>query len=299
MPIESSHTRGQHLLAASALAMAGSLWGTGFLFGKLAMQEMTVSENVAFRFVASAVALIPVVIRYWKPYRGKELMLLLFASIIGIPVQFLIQFQGLKLTTVSHASLIVGVLPILLAGASAIFLHERIRGLEWGALVLSAIGAILIALSGGTARSGPSPSLHGDALVLLSMIAAVAMILCTKRLIASHGALAVTATTIILGTIFLLAWVELTKPLRFHFSAVAWGSAAAQGLLATAGAYLFWNWGLSHMPASNAGVFLNLEPVVGTVLGVIILHERLGLTAILGGLLIIAAAVYLSLRTQS
>src|SRR5438270_14009248 len=137
MPIESSHTRGQHLLAASALALAGSLWGTGFLFGKLAMQEMTVSENVAFRFVASAVALIPVVIRYWKPYRGKELMLLLFASIMGIPVQFLIQFQGLKLTTVSHASLTVGVLPILFARPSAIFPHDRFRCCGWGGLGFS------------------------------------------------------------------------------------------------------------------------------------------------------------------
>ena len=122
------------------------------------------------------------------------------------------------------------------------------------------------------------------------------MILFSKRLIASHGALPVTAATITLGTIMLLAWVELSRPLRFHFSAAAWSAAIAQGLLATAGAYLFWNWGLAHMPAARAGVFLNLEPVVGTVLGVVVLHERLGKLAILGGMLIIGAAIYFSLR---
>lgn len=296
MPIQLTHTRAGHLLAASSLAIAGSLWGTGFLFGKFAMREMTVSENVAFRLATGAIVLIPVVIRFWKPYRGKELALLLFASVIGMPVQFLIQFQGLELTTVSHASLIVGVLPILIAVSSAFFLHERLHGLEWGALGLSALGAVLIAVSGGAKGSGPRASMHGDALVLLSMFAAVVMVLCSKRLIASHGAMAVTATTIIVGTIFLLIWVESTSPLRFHFSASAWGSAVAQGLLATAGAYLCWNWGLSHMPASNAGVFLNLEPVVGTILGVIVLHERLGMTAVLGGLLIIGAAMHFSLR---
>ena len=94
-------------------------------------------------------------------------------------------------------------------------------------------------------------------------------------------------------------WVELTQPVRFHFSPTAWGAAFAQGLLATAGAYIFWNWGLSHMPAARAGVFLNLEPVMGTVLGVAILHERLGQTAILGGLLIIGAAIYFSMRPQT
>jgi drug/metabolite transporter (DMT)-like permease len=285
-----------HLLAASSLALGGCLWGTGFLFGKIAMNEMTVSENVAFRFLSGAVVLSPIVIRSWKPYRGKEFWILLLASVTGIPVQFLIQFRGLQLTTVSHASLIVGVLPVLLAASSAVVLHERLRGVEWGALSVSALGAGLIAVSSKDSGSGSGPSLHGDLLVFLSMFAAVVMVLCSKRLIASHGALPVTATTIILGTILLMVWVELTRPVRFHFSAGGWGAAVAQGLLATAGAFLFWNWGLGHMPASKAGVFLNLEPVVGSVLGIAVLHERLAHTAILGGLFIIGAAVYFSVR---
>ena len=278
------------------LALSGCLWGTGFLFGKIAMNGMTVSENVAFRFLTGSIVLVPIVLRSWKPYRGRELWLLLVVSVIGVPVQFLIQFQGLQLTTVSHAALIVGVLPVLLAATSAVFLHERLHGLEWAALVVSAMGAVLIALSARQGGSGPRPSLHGDLLVLLSMFAAVAMILCSKRLIASHGALPMTAVSIILGTIFLLVWVEITHPIRFHFSPGIWGAAAAQGLLATAGAYLCWNWGLSHMPASKAGIFLNLEPVVGSILGILFLNERLGSMAVLGGALIIGAAVYFSLH---
>jgi len=289
-------SKARHFVAAIALALAGCLWGTGFLFGKMAMAEMTVSENVAFRFLAGALALSPIVLRRWSPYRGSELAMLLFGSFIGIPVQFLIQFQGLQLTTVSHASLIVGALPILLAATSALFLKERLGRLEWAALGLSTCGAVLIALSGADASAGPKPDWHGDLLVLLSLCAAVAMILCSKRLMATHGALEVTATTIVIGTGMLPAWVELWRPLRFHFSPAAWGAAVAQGLLATAGAYLFWNWGLAHMPASRAGVFLNLEPVVGTVLGVLVLHESLGKMAIVGGMLIISAAVYFSLR---
>ena len=286
----------RHLLAASSLALAGCLWGTGFLFGKIAMTEMTAPENVAFRFLSGAVLLSPIMIRTWKPYRGKELWILLIASVIGIPMQFLIQFRGLQLTTVSHASLIVGVLPVMVAASSAVVLHERLRGIEWAALALSALGAVLIALSSRGSGSDAGPSLHGDLLVFASMFAAAVNVLCSKRLIATHGALPVTATTIILGTVLLLGWVELTTPVRFHFSPGAWGAAVAQGLLATAGAYLFWNWGLGHMPASKAGVFLNLEPVVGSVLGILVLHEQLAHTAILGGVFIIGAAVYFSVR---
>src|SRR5438477_772226 len=107
----SSNPTASHAMAVAALALAGSLWGTGFLFGKIALAEMTVSEDVAFRFLAGAIALFPIVLRHWKPYRGRDLGILVLASAIGIPVQFLIQFHGLQLTTVSHASLIVGALP--------------------------------------------------------------------------------------------------------------------------------------------------------------------------------------------
>ncbi|HLV86957.1 MAG TPA: DMT family transporter [Candidatus Sulfotelmatobacter sp.] len=290
------HHRFRHILSVTSLALAGSLWGTGFLFGKIALTEMTVSENVAFRFVAGAVALLPFVVRRWTPYRKSEWGMLLIASFIGTPVQFLIQFRGLQLTTVSHASLIVGALPVLLAATSAWFLRERLRRLEWGVLALSALGAVLIAVSGFQNTSGPRPSWQGDALIFVSLLAAVVMILYSKKLIKNHDSLQVTVSTIMIGTVMLLGWVELRHPVRFRFSAGVWGAAAAQGLLATAGAYIFWNWGLAHMPASRAGVFLNLEPLIGTLLGVLILHERLGVTAVLGGLLIVGAAVYFSIR---
>jgi len=286
-------------LAFVLLALAGCLWGTGFLFGKIAFREMSVSENVAFRFMVGSIALSPILIRRWKPYRARDWGVLLVASAIGVPVQFLVQFKGLQLTTVSHASLIVGVLPVLLAVSSAVFFAERLHLLEWGALALSAAGAIFIALSSRDAVGGPRPSIAGDLLVLVSMFAAVAMILCTKSLIAEYDALQVTATMIVAGTVMLFAWVEVTSPLRFHFSVNAWVAVVAQGLLATAGAYLFWNWGLARVPASRASVFLNLEPVVGSMLGVLLLHERLGMMALLGGIFIVGSAVYFSVRPHS
>jgi drug/metabolite transporter (DMT)-like permease len=77
----------------------------------------------------------------------------------------------------------------------------------------------------------------------------------------------------------------------------AWLALAASGLLCTATTTLLWNWGLTQVPASQAGVLLNLEPLMGSLLGVFVLGERLGTTAWIGGGLILAAAV--TLTTQS
>jgi drug/metabolite transporter (DMT)-like permease len=283
-------------LASLALAFAGCLWGTGFFFGKIAFREMSVTENVSFRFVCGSVVLLPFLWRKWKPFCRRQLAMLLVASVVGIPIQFLIQFKGLQLTTVSHASIIVGTLPMMLALGSTVFLHERLNRVEWGILLLSALGALLIALSGLPLRAGPQTTTQGDLLVWVSMIAAVGMILISKRLFNTHDPLQITASMIVAGTVILLVCAEIWQPLRFQFSAKAWMAVGAQGGLATAGAYLCWNWGLARVPASRSAVFLNLEPIVGTLLGLVFLHEMLNLTAVLGGTMILGSAVYVSRR---
>ncbi|PYX05865.1 MAG: hypothetical protein DMG88_20155 [Acidobacteria bacterium] len=52
--------------------------------------------------------------------------------------------------------------------------------------------------------------------------------------------------------------------------------------------------GLARVPAARAGVFLNLEPLVGTLLGVVILGESLGVFGVLGGAMVLFAAAYFS-----
>jgi len=58
---------------------------------------------------------------------------------------------------------------------------------------------------------------------------------------------------------------------------------AASGILCTATTTLLWNWGMTQVPASQAGVLLNMEPLMGSLLGVLVLHERLGGLRTLGG----------------
>jgi drug/metabolite transporter (DMT)-like permease len=86
-----------------ALATAGSLWGTGFLFGKVALSEMPVATMVLFRFVFACAGLLPFIFFARPRFGGTEWGWVLAASGLGVPVQYLVQFKGLSLTTVSHA----------------------------------------------------------------------------------------------------------------------------------------------------------------------------------------------------
>lgn len=285
-------------LGYAACAGAGSLWGTGFYFGKLALAEMTVSHMVLYRFLFAAIGLLPAAILNRARLTPREWRLLLAASFLGIPLQFLIQFKGLSLTTVSHASLMVGTMPVILALGATLFAGERLDGIGWLALIGSTIGAALIVLGGTHSSSGHGPTLAGDLLVVLSLSIALGWILLNKKLLAAHSAIVVTAYGILAGTAMLLPWVLAVDgpPPVLHVSTRAWLALAASGLLCTATTTLLWNWGIHHVPASRAGVFLNLEPALGSVLGVELLGEHLGPYAWIGGAMILAAAVTLTTR---
>jgi drug/metabolite transporter (DMT)-like permease len=83
------------VLPLGALALAGSLWGTAFLFGKIAFREMSVSQNVALRFCFASAVLLPVLFRRTRHFTCRDFGIMLTASVVGIPLQFLVQFKGL------------------------------------------------------------------------------------------------------------------------------------------------------------------------------------------------------------
>jgi drug/metabolite transporter (DMT)-like permease len=313
-------------LGYGACALAGSLWGTGFYFGRLALNEMSVEHMVLDRFLFASLGIAPVLVldRLRLRFTGGEARTLLIAAFFGIPIQFLLQFYGLARTTVSHASLMVGAMPVMLAAAAALFApkgskEERLDCFGWLALLGSTVGAALIVLG---ANRGPAahgePSLVGDLLVLASLVTALAWMLLSKKLMQTHSPQVVTACTILSGTLMLAIWVlgpwllrpwlpaswlnfswmadKVQPPPFAHLSPTAWTALAISGLLCTAAATLLWNWGIHHVPTSRAGVFLNLEPALGAWLGVQLLGERLGPYAWAGGALILAAALALTTR---
>ena len=193
----------------------------------------------------------------------------------------------------------VGTLPMLLAIAAVLFSGERLHFGGWLALVASTVGAGLIALSSKTASGMAHASVRGDLLVVLSMFAAIAWILISKRLMRRHSAVMVTAFVYWIGTVLLAVVVITTSGVpSLHYSTRAWVAVAEQGLFATASTTVLWNWGLKRVPASQAGIFVNLEPLVGAILGVSVLHEDLGRMALAGGALIIGGAVYFSYKPE-
>ena len=288
-------------LGFAACAGAGALWGTGFFFGKIALAEMSVGHMVFYRFLFAAIAFLPVVLMHRTRIPAHHWRLLLLGAFLGVPLQFLLQFKGLSLTTVAHASLMVGTMPVILAIGAAIFAYERMDRIGWLSLFASTSGAALIASSGARNITAGGPTLAGDLLVVLSLCIALFWVLLNKHLLQTYSTWVVSSYTVCSGFLMLAIYIPFVNgpPPVNGVSVKAWLALAASGVLCTAATTSLWNWGMTQVAASQAGVFLNLEPLVGSVLGIALLHEKLGHSAVLGGLLIVLSAVVLTTHSRT
>ncbi len=261
---------------------------------------MSFAHMVLYRFLFAIVVLLPLLVTHRPGLNRREWGLLVAAAFLGVPLQFLIQFYALSITTVSHASLMVGTMPVILAVGAAAFAHERMDRVGWIALAGSTCGAGLIALSGDLHSKGGA-TLTGDLLVVVSLLIALFWILINKELMERHSHVVVTAYGLLIGTAMLVVWVPVRygMPPVTGISVKAWLALAGSGVLCTATTTLLWNWGMTQVPASQAGVLLNMEPLMGSLLGVLVLGERLGPSAWVGGGLILASAITLTTRSTT
>ena len=156
-------------LGYAACALARLFGARGFYWGRLALNEMNVEHMVLYRFLFACVGMAPVIFLHRPQLTAGETRTILMAALFGIPIQFLLQFHGLARTTVSHASLMIGAMPVLLAAAAVLLPAKSSTGWDgspWEARLRRGAGGF----GGNRATTGrETPSLEGDLLVIASL----------------------------------------------------------------------------------------------------------------------------------
>ena len=279
-----------------SLAGAGALWGLGFAFGKIALASMPVGAMIAFRFAVATIVLAPFLLtrRHFRIEKGDRRWFLL-AALLFVPVQFLVQFEGLARTSVSHAALMVATAPAMLAIGSSLLARRMPSRTSVVAIAASIGGAALVA-----AKPGTNAHFTGDLLVVISLVAGISWVLLTQHRLNRYEPVASTALLVAIGTVALVLVESVFHAHDFvrAYPAPAWLAVCASGVLSTAAATLLWNVGLQRVRAAEAGVFVNLEPVIGTACGVLFFGDGAGWQLFAGGALVIAAALLITLRGE-
>jgi drug/metabolite transporter (DMT)-like permease len=256
---------------------------------------MPVEAMITWRFIIASAFLIPLLFTpsVRELFSARRLLLLAIAAALFVPVQFIIQFEGLARTSVSHAALMVALVPAMLAIGSGMTLRHWPNRATTLAIALSVCGAILVAI-----KPSRGASTFGDFLVLLSLVSGISWVLFTKRYLSHLPTIPSTALMLVLGTCMLTA-IELTMhphDLVRTYPLQAWLPVIGSAILGTIVSTLSWNAGLQHVEPSRAGVFVNIEPIVGSLCGVIFFGDAITWGLLAGGALVLSGAVTVTLQ---
>lgn len=276
MTIDRRTISNQRLAAIGALAAAGALWGLTVPLSKVGLDWLGAGW-LAFARFALAAPLLALVAR--RRLRAALTPPIVAAGAVGYGGVILLQNAGIERTSVSHAALIVGAVPVLVAiFAAGAGRGSAGRGAWIGSLVALA-GVGLVAGAGGAGTS-----ISGDALVLVSVTGSAAFIVLQPSLLAGRDAAAVTAVQLGAGAVVALP-VALAVEGAPPAPAAAGPVAAVLGLalLGTLVAFWLFAWAQSHVSAELAGAFVNLEPLIGALTGAVAFHDALGPVQFAGG----------------
>ncbi|AXJ95505.1 MULTISPECIES: DMT family transporter [unclassified Sphingomonas] len=267
-----------------ALILAGICWGLGFPLGKLALRETTPAHMVLLRFAVAAVAALPFVLGREARALFASPAVLLAGSLYALG--FLVQFEGLARVSVTLAALLVGAMPALIA-VSARLLGERTTAKSWAGVAAATLGAVLIA-----GDPGGAGSLAGVLLSLASLLLFLGWFYALKGAPTVRAPLAMPAVTVIVAALAILPIsLAMHGAPRLDLSVGAWAGIVGQGLLSTMLATAAWQYGSSRVGSASAGVFINIEPLMGAIIGVALFGDRLTAALAAGGVLIILGSL--------
>jgi O-acetylserine/cysteine efflux transporter len=285
--------------AVAALAMAGMLWGTTVPLSKLALAWLPPGWLTVARFgLAAAVLLVlarrtglrargglraPGGSRLQRAVRPAATPLVLASGAAGYGGSVVLQNAGVALTSVTHAALLIGAVPVLVAVIAAVWQHAVARPVAWAGFGVSLAGVGLI-----TGGHGGGASTLGDGLVLLSLVLSAAFTVGQTRLLHGRDPIAVTAVQFLGAALAALLYAAVAEglPPAPHGA----GPVIATVALALGGTlvpFTLFAYGQSRISAELAGAFLNLEPLVGALAGVVVFGDPVGPLQAAGGAAII------------
>ncbi|MCC6615017.1 MAG: DMT family transporter, partial [Anaerolineae bacterium] len=222
----------------------------------------------------------------------RRTFIVAWIALTGITLFYFLENLALEYTTATNAGVLANLTSVFMVLIGAVWLHERLNGVEWGALALAFAGAMLVSRGAGHLTL-ESAGLRGDVLMVVATLFAAIYSIGAKRLVVNYQPVVVTAVVATLGALFLFPltlWEVggLTGlPSLLALPPIAWLALLLLGLGAGALANIWWMRILGSATAARASMTLFLIPVISTTLAVVVLGETLTVMALIGAALVL------------
>ncbi|RAS72787.1 DMT family transporter [Priestia endophytica] len=280
------------LLGSIYLALAASIWGGMYVVVKVVVDVIPPLELVWMRYLVALVALFIIGLvkrQSWKIHK-RDFLLIALIGIVGNTISIVTQEYGTMLSSAQMGAIITSSTPAFMVIFARLILKERLNIKKGISICLATIGVFLIVGNGNIDVSG---QLGGIVLLVAALTWAIMSVL-IKRVPSTYSPIVITTYSILVAFVILTPFVlkglsNISVPQLTH--PTIWGGLLYLGIISTACAFILWNRGLQLLNASSGGLFFFFQPLVGTLLGWLLLGESIGGTFWIGSFLILSGVL--------
>lgn len=274
------------------LTFAMLLWASTFITLKVAFQTYDPMVVLFGRMLVASccAAFFPSVFRNVN-LRKRDLKYILFLVICEPCLYFVFEAGALVRTSAAQAGMITSIMPLMTAIGAWMILKESLSLRTCFGFALAVSGALWLSLASTASEQGPEPLL-GNFLEFMAMVCATGYALSLKKLTEQYSPFYLTFIQAFAGTLFFFPALFLPSTvLPVSLEPMPLLSILYLGVGVTLGAYGFYSYGMSRIPASRATAFINLIPIFTLVLSMVILGERFSCIQYLASAVILIGVV--------
>ncbi len=276
-------------------------WGSSYLFIKIGVETLSPFTLVAGRLLFGGLVLgvALVLIRAPLPRDRTTYANLLFMAVFNIVVPFSLITWGEQYIDSSLAAILQATTPLFTIVIGSLALAEEAITVNRLVGLIIGFGGVVVLFSHGLS-GGRGDSLFGEiALVLSSLSYAVGNVFVRVRMRGFHPTVPAFFQVTIALVIMAVLVVLFESPVRLPGDARAWFAVVWLGVFGTSLAYLIYFRLVHVLGATRMSLITYLMPVVGIVLGLLVLNEMIDLRTVIGTAIILAGVGLVNSRRAS
>ena len=229
-----------------------------------------------FRSGGASILFLPILFateRRWNIFariEREDFGRLFLVGMLNVPMNQLLYLHGVKYTTPANAALLYAMTPALVFILTLMIHSERPSGRKIIGIAMAFIGAAIIMFERGASLQ--SEHTVGNILIFIAVIAWSLFTMLGRPLVLKYGAVYITALNMIIGTLLYLPFGLLTTSMSdvAAISSNSWIEIAYLAAIASVLNYILWYSALAKLETTKVAIFQNLQPVMTTILAMML-----------------------------
>lgn len=281
-------------LTYAKLVAAMFFWGGTWIAGRIIAREVSAPLGIAaIRFVVTAMVLAAALLLSGRTLprlrSSREWGVVCGLGFFGIFLYGLCFFYGLQHITAGRGALVVALNPVVIVLAAWLFGHERMNRRKALGSAIALAGCLTVIGNGNPLALIQGTVGVGEWLIIGCVLSWAAYTFIGRQATKTLSPLATTLYGSLVGAAFLgIAALVQGDMAPAIWSGQVWAAMLFLAIFGTAIAYTWFTEAVHQLGAGHASIFINLVPVFAVLQAALLLDERLGLSVLVGGLLVIA-----------